>query len=177
MPQGKSSVWCARRLRFRQIAIVTNAMEAYEKSLRGILEEYEIPCFIDARRETTAHPLVTLLTSLLDILVYDFKYEAVFSYLKSGLSLLSTEEIDILENYVLCLWHQGLEVAARYLGLWHPTRGRRSRRCGQCPAGQGACALRPPFLPFRRRRPSPFGEFLQALLSHLEQLHAPGDAR
>ena len=28
--------------------------------------------------ETTAHPLVTLLTSLLDILVYDFKYEAVF---------------------------------------------------------------------------------------------------
>lgn len=33
-------------LRFRQIAIVTNAMEAYEKSLRGILEEYEIPCLI-----------------------------------------------------------------------------------------------------------------------------------
>ena len=65
-------------LRFRQIAIVTNAMETYEKSLRGILEEYDIPCFIDARRETTAHPLVTLLTSLLDILVYDFKYETVF---------------------------------------------------------------------------------------------------
>lgn len=94
-------------LRFRQIAIVTNAMEAYEKSLRGILEEYEIPCFIDARRETTAHPLVTLLTSLLDILVYDFKYEAVFSYLKSGLSLLSTEEIDILENYVLAYGIKG----------------------------------------------------------------------
>ena len=39
---GKKSLRLVRAegLRFRQI--VTNAMEAYEKSLRGILEEYEI---------------------------------------------------------------------------------------------------------------------------------------
>lgn len=88
-------------LRFRDFAIVTNAMEVYEKNIRGILAEYDIPCFIDARRETASHPLVSLLTALLDILVYDFKYDAMFAYLKSGLTQLTTEEIDILENYVL----------------------------------------------------------------------------
>ena len=104
-------------------------METYEKSLRGILEEYDIPCFIDARRETTAHPLVTLLTSLLDILVYDFKYEAVFSYLKSGLSLLSTEEIDILETTSLPMASRAGS-GGRILGITASNARRRSRRCG-----------------------------------------------
>ena len=47
--------------------------------------------------------------------MYDFKYEAVFSYLKSGLSLLSTEEIDILENYVLAYGIKGWK--CRILGI------------------------------------------------------------
>lgn len=40
------------------------------------------------------------------------------------------------------------------------------------PCGTGCLRPSPPFLPFRRRRPFPLREFLQALLSHLEQLHA-----
>ncbi|MBQ7103604.1 MAG: exodeoxyribonuclease V subunit gamma, partial [Anaerotignum sp.] len=94
-------------LRFRDIAIVTNNMELYEKNLRGILSEYHIPCFIDSRRETASHPLVTLLTALLDILVYDFKYDAMFAYLKTELTELTSEEIDILENYVLAYGIKG----------------------------------------------------------------------
>ena len=78
MPQGKSLRLVREEgLRFRQIAIVTNAMEAYEKNLRGILEEYEIPCFIDARRETTAHPPCHPADLSVGYSMI-FKYEAVF---------------------------------------------------------------------------------------------------
>lgn len=101
-------------IRFRDIAIVTNAMEIYEKNIRGILTEYQIPYFIDARRETASHPLVNLLSALLDILVYDFRYEAMFSYLKSGLTQLTTEEIDILENYVLAYGIKGYKWKQEY---------------------------------------------------------------
>lgn len=99
-------------LRFREIAIVTNSMSDYEKSLRGILREYGIPYFIDAKRQIIAHPLIEFVRSALDIMVYHFTYESVFRYLKTGLASLGQEEIDSLENFVLAYgikgykWHQ-----------------------------------------------------------------------
>ena len=50
--------------------------------------------------------------SALDIMVYNFTYESVFRYLKTGLASLGQEEIDSLENFVLAYgikgykWHQ-----------------------------------------------------------------------
>lgn len=44
-------------LRFRQIAIVTNAMETYEKSLRGILEEYDLPALLTRAAKPPHTPL------------------------------------------------------------------------------------------------------------------------
>lgn len=158
-------------IRFRDIAIVTNAMETYEKNLRGILEEYDIPCFIDARRETASHPLVSLLTALLDILVYDFKYEAVFSYLKSGLTSLSTEEIDILENYVLAYGIKGWK--------WQQETWDYGIMKEGAEAVDAINALRDRFLaPFApllalpRKNAFPFKDFLNAILTHLEALQA-----
>lgn len=94
-------------LRYRDIAIVTNAMDVYEKSLAGILQEYGIPCFFDARRNISTHPLMALVQGLLDTLIYDFRYTHVFSYLKSGLTPLSQEDMDVLENYVLAYGIKG----------------------------------------------------------------------
>lgn len=88
-------------LRYRDIAIVTNAMSAYEKGLKGILSEAGIPCFVDSRRDIASHPLIGLVNSLLECVVYDFRYESVFSYLKTGLTPMAQEDMDILENYVL----------------------------------------------------------------------------
>lgn len=96
-----------KHLRFREIAIVTNAFSSYENSLRGILSEYEIPYFIDTRQDISSHPLLTLVRALLDCVVYDFRYEAVCSYLKSGLTPMSQEDIDILENYILAYGIKG----------------------------------------------------------------------
>lgn len=158
-------------VRFREIAMVTNAMETYEKNLRGILEEYHIPCFIDARRETASHPLVTLLTALLDILVYDFRYEAMFSYLKSGLTSLTTEEIDILENYVLAYGIKGYK--------WKQDTWDYGILKEGAEAVDAINALREqvmapfaPLLALPQKKPFPFRDFLNALLTHLQALQA-----
>ncbi len=96
-------------LRFREIAIVTNSMGDYEKSLRGILREYDIPYFIDAKREIISHPLIEFVRSAVDILVYNFTYESVFRYLKTGLASVEREETDLLENYVLAYGIKGFK--------------------------------------------------------------------
>ncbi len=96
-----------KHLRFRDIAIVSNAPDTYENSLRAILQEHKIPYFIDTRRDMTTHPLVALIKGLLDCIRYDFSYQSVFTYLKSGLTSMVQEDMDVLENYVLAYGIKG----------------------------------------------------------------------
>lgn len=156
-------------LRFREMAIVTNAMEIYESSLRSILEEYNIPCFLDSRRETAAHPLVILLTSLLDILVYDFQYEAVFSYLKSGLASLTAEETDLLENYVLAYGIRGYKWKK---DIWQYGLKREGAEALEQIQSLKERVMAPlaPFLALSRRKKYPLRKFLALLREHLETL-------
>ncbi|MDO4530344.1 MAG: exodeoxyribonuclease V subunit gamma, partial [Bacillota bacterium] len=157
-------------LRFRDFAIVTNAMDIYEKNLRGILAEYHIPSFIDARRDTSDHPLVVLLTSLFDILVYDFRYEAVFSYLKSGLTHLAPAEIDLLENYVLAYGIKGFKWKQEY---WDYGMAREKADAIEAINELRQKVMQPlaPFLSLAAAKKYPFHQFLSLLTEHLEALH------
>ena len=156
-------------IRFRDIAIVTNAMELYEKNLRGILAEYHIPCFVDARRETASHPLVNLLTALLDILVYDFRYEAMFSYLKSGLTDLAEEEVDILENYVLAYGIKGYKWKQDYWDYGLVREGAETIEFINTLREKVMAPLRP-FLELSAK--VTFHTFIEAIITHLEVIGA-----
>ena len=96
-----------RGWRYRDIAVVTGNLESYEKLIRVIFSEYGIPFFIDRKKDITSHPLVKLILSMLDIFVHNWSYEAVFRYLKTGLTGIAREDIDILENYVLACGIRG----------------------------------------------------------------------
>lgn len=157
-------------LRFRDFAIVTNAMELYEKNLRGILEEYQIPCFIDARRETTSHPLVSLLTAFLDILVYDFKYEAMFAYLKSGLTPLTTEEIDLLENYVLAYGIKGYKWKQEDWTYGLIREGAETIETINA-LREKVMAPFAPFLSLSKEKSISFHAFIALIFQHLDSLH------
>jgi ATP-dependent helicase/nuclease subunit B len=87
--------------RFRDIAVVCRDLGNYEKITAAIFNEYNIPYFLDQKREITRNPLVVLITSVFDIFTKNWSYEAVFKFLKTGLSGISKESIDIIENYVL----------------------------------------------------------------------------
>lgn len=158
-------------LRFRDIAIVTNAMELYEKNIRGILEEYDIPSFLDARRETASHPLVTLLTALLEILVYDFRYEAMFSYLKSGLTSLTAEEIDILENYVLAYGIKGYKWKLEYWDYGLVREGAEAIEAINL-LREKVMAPFAPFLALSKTKPLSFRAFISLIMAHLDTLQA-----
>lgn len=88
-------------LRYRDIAVLTGDLALYEKIIRVIFREYGIPCFIDRKKDITGHPLVLLVLSALEVFTSNWSYEAVFRYLKTGLTGIGKEELDLLENYVL----------------------------------------------------------------------------
>lgn len=96
-----------RGLRYRDIAVVTGNLSGYEKLIEVIFAEYGIPCFIDRKVDIVNHPLVRLILSMLDIFIENWSYEAVFRYLKTGLTGIDQDSIDRLENYVLACGVQG----------------------------------------------------------------------
>lgn len=156
-------------LRYRDIAIVTNAMDRYENSLRSILREYGIPCFIDTRRDISAHPLIIMIQGLLDTLVYDFRYEGIFAYLKSGLTGITAEETDLLENYVLAYGIKGYK--------WRKDKW----EWGYQPNEEDALdfinnlkdrVLSPfsHFAPYHKKREYPFVDLAKSFIAFLEEL-------
>lgn len=94
-------------MRFRDIAVVTRNLPAYEKLVEIIFSDYEIPYFIDRKVDINNHPLVRLILSMLDIFIENWSYEAVFRYLKTGLTGIDQTSIDLLENYVLACGIRG----------------------------------------------------------------------
>ncbi|MBZ9625503.1 exodeoxyribonuclease V subunit gamma [Clostridium sp. FP2] len=88
-------------IRFNKIAVVTRDLPSYEKLIKAIFTEYNIPLFIDKKKDITSNPLIVLITSTVEIFTKNFSYESVFRYLKTGLLDIEVENIDILENFVI----------------------------------------------------------------------------
>ncbi|EJO5349236.1 helicase-exonuclease AddAB subunit AddB [Clostridium botulinum] len=87
--------------RFKDIAVITGNLEGYESIINSVFLQYNIPFFIDKKREINNNPIIILILSAMEVLSKNWTYEAVFRYLKTGLLNINNEEIDILENYVL----------------------------------------------------------------------------
>ena len=87
--------------RYKDIAVVCREIDSYDKITSVIFNEYNIPYFLDKKREILSNPLVVLIISALEILVTNWSYESVFKYVKSGLITLEANYIDKLENYIL----------------------------------------------------------------------------
>ncbi|MFZ3373245.1 MAG: helicase-exonuclease AddAB subunit AddB, partial [Desulfitobacteriaceae bacterium] len=94
-------------MRYRDMALMVRNLAAYERLIEVIFADYEIPYFIDQKIDITNHPLVRLLLSMLDIFKENWSYEAVFLYLKTGLTGVERSSIDQLENYVLACGIRG----------------------------------------------------------------------
>ena len=86
---------------FRDIAILCGDRENYEKILQTTFDRLNIPLFVDSEIDILSHPLTELIRASLDIVIKNWNYESVFRFLKTRLTNLSVETIDILENYVL----------------------------------------------------------------------------
>lgn len=88
-------------LRYRDIAILAGSLESYERILRTVMTECQIPFFMDSKQDIAHHPLVELVKGILEIILFNYSYDAVFSFLKTGLTPMAQGDIEILENYCL----------------------------------------------------------------------------
>jgi len=87
--------------RWRDLAVTARSMELYGPLLSLILPRYGVPVFLARMDDVLQKPVLTLVTGALDTVAGGYRYEDVFRYLKTGLSDLSPDEVDRLENYVL----------------------------------------------------------------------------
>ena len=94
-------------LRYGEIAVITGDLKEYASYARQVFEENEIPYFIDEKHSVLMNPFVEFIRAAMDLAVKDFSYESVFRYLRCGMSDLTREQVDRLENYVIALGIRG----------------------------------------------------------------------
>ncbi len=92
---------------YRDIAIVCGDLPRYANYAREIFAEYQIPVFIDQKTTIVFHPFIEFLRAVLEVVLCDFSNESIFRYLRSGLSRIPREEVDLLENYCLAAGIRG----------------------------------------------------------------------
>lgn len=94
-------------LRWRDMAVVCGDINTYGPLLKRTFAEYGIPCFIDSKRSVMNNPLVRFILSLIDTIQNGYLPLDIMSWLKTGLTWLSRNDCESLENYVLRLGIKG----------------------------------------------------------------------
>lgn len=87
--------------RFRDAAVLVRSLDTYQAPLRRVFARYGIPIFMDRREPVSHHPLAEFTRSALRVAALQWRHEDLFSGLKTGLSGLTENEVDWLENAAL----------------------------------------------------------------------------
>ena len=87
--------------RYKDISVITKNLSIYSSLIKVIFSNYNIPVFIDEKRELSENIIVKFLISVLEICNKNWSYESVFNYLKTGFVNIDREEIFKLDNYCI----------------------------------------------------------------------------
>lgn len=88
-------------LRYMDIAVITGDIEGYSHSMEQAFRYYDIPCFIDSKRQINNNPFIETIKSLLETIDNNYGYESMFRLLRCGMMRLDADDVDKMENYVL----------------------------------------------------------------------------
>ena len=87
--------------RYRDFVVAARDIEPYSAFLAMAMARYDVPVFLAEKPDLLSRPPMALVTGALDAAQSYFKYEDLFGCLKTGLTSLTRDEVDKLENYVL----------------------------------------------------------------------------
>ena len=87
--------------RWRDIGVAARNMEVYGPLLEAVFRRDDIPAYISRRSDILDKPVLTLLLSAVDVVTGGFEYEDVFRCLKTGMTSVTEQECDLLENYAI----------------------------------------------------------------------------
>ncbi len=91
----------AGQFRLRDIAVAARSMEEYGHLLESVFRRYELPLFLAKNSDILSKPVLTLVSSALEIAARGYEFDSLFRYLKTDLTGLGREDRDLLENYAL----------------------------------------------------------------------------
>ena len=74
-------------------------MNSYSSLIRAIFNKYDIPVFIDEKRDLNQNIIIKYILGLLEVISKNFSYDSVISYIKTGFCGIEEDEIFKLENY------------------------------------------------------------------------------
>lgn len=86
--------------RYKDISIITKETDEYASLIKSIFKKYNIPVFIDEKKNINQNILVKYIISILEVFAKSWKEEAVLNYIKTGFLIeLSEQDIYAFENY------------------------------------------------------------------------------
>ena len=105
-----------KNYRYKDISVITKDLEGYSNLCKVIFAKYNIPVFIDEKKDLSQNVLVQYILSLINIFSKNWSANSVLEYIKTDL-IDDVDEFDIwkLENYVL-RW--GIKGSKWYNGDW-----------------------------------------------------------
>ena len=89
------------KYRYKDISIITKNLDTYSNLCKAIFHKYDIPIFIDEKKDLNNNILIQYILSILEIFSKNWSHESVFNYIKTGLLDIDEQEIYKLENYCL----------------------------------------------------------------------------
>ena len=92
-----------RGCRWRDIAVAVRGFEDYRRTLESVFAHYGVPLYTARRSELLEKPLPALIAAAYEIVSGGWDVDDVASYMRTGLTGLTSAECDELENY-LFLW-------------------------------------------------------------------------
>ena len=109
--------------RYRDIAILTGDMDCYRHLIEREFGRHDIPFFTDRTEPILLNPFIEYIRAFIDIISDNYSISAVFRFLKSGLTDMSDEEINTLENYCIATgtkghakWHKRFDEHTKTVG-------------------------------------------------------------
>ena len=87
-----------KNYRFRDFVIIARDISKYEDKILAYSAMYKLPVFLDRRRSLKYSPISKFILSALNAAI-SFKTSEILSYLKSGFSIVSSDELCDLEDY------------------------------------------------------------------------------
>ncbi|MCR5641132.1 MAG: exodeoxyribonuclease V subunit gamma [Lachnospiraceae bacterium] len=86
--------------RYQDFALVCARMEDYSPYIDDIFRDYEIPLFKDEKAVIQLQPAIEFVRSAIHVVTDRFSYDAMLHFFRCGLTGLTSEEIDQMDNYL-----------------------------------------------------------------------------
>ncbi|MDR2088561.1 MAG: exodeoxyribonuclease V subunit gamma [Clostridiales Family XIII bacterium] len=85
--------------RYRDILVICNDMDARAAIIKRVFSEHGLPVFMDRRKSLLHNPVLEYIAALAEVTAGDWRVEDVCRLMKTGLSPVSREQCEMLEEY------------------------------------------------------------------------------